>query len=194
MDAISDASHQVSKVIKVIDEIAFQTNILALNAAVEAARAGENGMGFAVVADEVRNLAHRSAQSAKDTETLIQLCIGNATEGVLKMKGVAETVQKVKVEASTVKRLVAEVASGCAEQSRGLEQLTRGLGQVQQVIQTTAASAEEAAAAGEEIHGQAASMTQFVDALLSLVNGSEKTVQRAAETRGSVLVSYSRSI
>jgi methyl-accepting chemotaxis protein/methyl-accepting chemotaxis protein-1 (serine sensor receptor) len=194
MDAISDASHKVSKVIKVIDEIAFQTNILALNAAVEAARAGENGMGFAVVADEVRNLAHRSAQSAKDTETLIQLCIGNATEGVVKMKGVAETVQKVKVEASTVKRHVAEVASGCAEQSRGLEQLTRGLGQVQQLIQTTAASAEESAAAGEEIRGQAASMTQIVGDLSSLVSGQEGTTQRAVEARDPALVLSTRSV
>jgi methyl-accepting chemotaxis protein/methyl-accepting chemotaxis protein-1 (serine sensor receptor) len=193
MDTISDASHQVSKVIKVIDEIAFQTNILALNAAVEAARAGENGMGFAVVADEVRNLAQRSAQSAKDTETLIQLCIGNATEGVSKMKGVAETVQKVKVEASTVKRHVAEVASGCAEQSRGLEQLSRGLGQVQQLIQTTAASAEEAAAAGDEIHGQAAGMTEIVGDLLSLVGGSEETVQRTAEARRPALVASPHS-
>ena len=175
MDAIRETSNQVGKVIKVIkviDEIAFQTNILALNAAVEAARAGESGMGFAVVADEVRGLAQRSAQSAKDTEKLIQLCIGSAHEGSLKLVTVVDTVRNVKRDAFTVKAHVAAVAKGSTEQSTGIDQITRSLLQLQQVTQETAANAEETAAASADMNGQAENLEQVVVDLASLLGES----------------------
>jgi methyl-accepting chemotaxis protein len=118
MKEINTSSEKISKIIRVIDEIAFQTNILALNAAVEAARAGEAGMGFAVVADEVRNLAHRSAQAAKDTAALIEESIAKSNEGNNKLQLVADSIQKVTGSATQVKVLVDEVDVGSQEQSR----------------------------------------------------------------------------
>src|SRR5207342_1997764 len=115
MKEINGSSERISKIIRVIDEIAFQTNILALNAAVEAARAGEAGMGFAVVADEVRNLAQRSAQAAKDTATLIEESIANSNDGNSKLEQVANAITGITEKTVRVKTLVDEVHLGSQE-------------------------------------------------------------------------------
>jgi len=120
MAEISSSSGKIAKIIRVIDEIAFQTNILALNAAVEAARAGEAGMGFAVVADEVRNLAQRCAQAAKDTAGLIEESISKSNEGKLKTDLVASEIHSIIEQSSKVKTLVDNVNAGSVEQARAL--------------------------------------------------------------------------
>src|SRR6516165_355822 len=122
---INSSSEKISKIIRVIDEIAFQTNILALNAAVEAARAGEAGMGFAVVADEVRNLAQRCAQAAKDTAGLIEESIATSRDGNSRLDQMATSVRGMTESATQVKSLVDEVNLGSQEQARGMEQISR---------------------------------------------------------------------
>ena len=174
MNEINASSDKVSKIIKVIDEIAFQTNILALNAAVEAARAGEAGMGFAVVADEVRNLAQRCAQAAKDTATLIEESIAKSHDGVAKLDQVAEAIRSITESAAQVKTLVDEVHLGSQEQARGIEQIAKAIAQMEQVTQKNAANAEEGASASEELSGQAAIMKGVVGELQALVGGSER--------------------
>ena len=173
MKAISTSSDKIRLIIKVIDEIAFQTNILALNAAVEAARAGEAGMGFAVVADEVRNLAQRCAQAAKDTSALIEESITKSNDGKVKVDQVAAAIRSVTEEAARVKMLVEEVSLGSEEQTRGIEQVAKALTQMEQVTQHSAAGAEESAAAAEELTGQAESLMQVVKRLSVLVAGAE---------------------
>ena len=165
MKEINGSSEKISKIIRVIDEIAFQTNILALNAAVEAARAGEAGMGFAVVADEVRNLAHRSAQAAKDTAALIEESIGKSNEGSRKLDLVAKSIQQITGSAAQVETLVDEVGMGSHEQSRGIEQISLAVGQMEKVTQRNAANAEESAAASEELASQARSLYETVEQL-----------------------------
>ncbi|MGD0580013.1 MAG: methyl-accepting chemotaxis protein, partial [Bryobacteraceae bacterium] len=145
MGEINTQSDKIAKIIKVIDEIAFQTNILALNAAVEAARAGEAGMGFAVVADEVRNLAQRCAQAAKDTAALIEESIAKSNDGKTKVDQVATAIRAITEESGKVKTLVDEVNLGSQEQARGIEQIGKAITQMEQVTQKTAANAEESA-------------------------------------------------
>ena len=172
MEEISGASNQVAKIIKVIDEIAFQTNILALNAAVEAARAGEAGMGFAVVADEVRNLAQRSAQAAKDTQQLIETAVSKSAHGAQKVQEVAEAIALVSKQAQEIKALVDEVSAGSAEQAKGLDQIAGSMSQMEQVTQKAAAGAEESAAAGQELNAHAASLLSLVRELKMVVDGN----------------------
>ncbi len=169
MNAIAESSAKVSKIIRTIDEIAFQTNILALNAAVEAARAGEAGMGFAVVADEVRNLAQRSAQAAKDTAALIEEATTNAQAGSAKVTSVAGAIDAVTQAAARVKGLVEEVASASQQQAQGIDQVTQAITQMEKVTQTTAATAEEGAAASEELNAQAEQSMAVVARLEALV-------------------------
>jgi methyl-accepting chemotaxis protein/methyl-accepting chemotaxis protein-1 (serine sensor receptor) len=161
----------VAKIIKVLDEIAFQTNILALNAAVEAARAGEAGMGFAVVADEVRNLAQRCAQAAKDTAALIEESIVKSNDGKTKVDQVAVAIRAITEESAKVKTLVDEVSLGSQEQTRGIEQVAKALTQMEQVTQQSAAHAEESAAAAEELTAQASTLMEVVHQLSAMVGG-----------------------
>jgi len=178
MKEINSSSEKISRIIRVIDEIAFQTNILALNAAVEAARAGEAGMGFAVVADEVRNLAHRSAQAAKDTAALIEESIAKSNEGSRKLDLVAQSIQQITASAGQVKTLSDEVDVGSQEQSRGIEQISMAVGQMEKVTQKNAANAEESAAASEELAAQARSLYESVERLRRLAGEEHRSAGR----------------
>ena len=169
MGDIKTSSDDIAKIIKTIDEIAFQTNILALNAAVEAARAGEAGMGFAVVADEVRNLAQRSAQAAKETAAKIEGAIDKTAQGVDISQKVAAALNEIVATARQVDELVAEVSSASREQTQGIVQINTAVGQMDKVTQNNAANAEESAAAAEELNAQAMTLKQSVGHLMKLV-------------------------
>ncbi len=169
MQTIKTSSDDIAKIIKTIDEIAFQTNILALNAAVEAARAGEAGLGFAVVADEVRNLARRSAEAAKETAAKIEGAIGNTAQGVRISCEVADGLKDIVTKVRRVDELVAEVSQAAREQAQGITQINGAVAQMDKVTQSNAATAEESAAASEELNAQALAMQQSVGELLSLV-------------------------
>lgn len=172
MGAIQESSQKVSKIIKTIDEIAFQTNILALNAAVEAARAGEAGMGFAVVAGEVRNLAQRSAKAAKDTAGLIEESMAKAQAGSQKVEQVAGAITGITDSVTRVKGLIDEVSEASRQQTQGIDQVSQAIAQMEKVTQTTAATAEESAAASEELNAQAKTAMRTVQALESLIGAS----------------------
>jgi methyl-accepting chemotaxis protein/methyl-accepting chemotaxis protein-1 (serine sensor receptor) len=169
MNEINTSSDKISKINKVIDEIAFQTNILALNAAVEAARAGEAGMGFAVVADEVRNLAHRCSQAAKDTAGLIEESITRSRDGKTKVDAVAGAVRTMGEEAQQVKAIVDQVNVGSEEQSRGIAQIGQAIAQMEKLTQEAAATAEESAAAAEELNAQSTTLKDVADRLTAMV-------------------------
>lgn len=168
MNSIQTSSDKISKIIKVIDEIAFQTNILALNAAVEAARAGEAGMGFAVVAEEVRNLAQRCSQAAKDTESLIGESVANSREGNVRLEKVGGVFHKIRENAGRVSMMVAEVNVASQEQAKGIQQVAQAVVQIQSVTQHVAASAEEGAAASEELTTLSESLRDSIAAVKAL--------------------------
>ena len=169
MQEINTSSDKIAQIIKVIDEIAFQTNILALNAAVEAARAGEAGMGFAVVADEVRNLAQRSAQAAKDTASLIEDSIAKTHGGKAKLDLVAQGIHDITAKVGEIKALVDAVKTGSTEQARGIEQIAKAIGEMEHVTQSAAAHAEQSASAGEQLSAQAIATNEIAQKLTSLV-------------------------
>ncbi len=162
MNEISAASANISKIIKAIDDIAFQTNILALNAAVEAARAGVHGKGFAVVADEVRSLAARSAVAAKETAQLIETSLGTVAQGTKVAADTAQTLEVVVKGIEESAALMDEVAAASKQQSLGISQVERGIEQVAIVIQNITATAEESAAASEELSSQSVILTELV--------------------------------
>ena len=155
----------MAKIIKTIDEIAFQTNILALNAAVESARAGEAGLGFAVVADEVRALAQRSAQAARDTAVLIDQSRDNTDEGGRKVEEVAHAIAAIGASVTKVKDLVENVSTASQQQSQGIGQVSSALTQMERVTQSTAAAAEESAASSEELKSKAIASSEVVSDL-----------------------------
>lgn len=174
MQDINASSDKIGQIIKVIDGIAFQTNILALNAAVEAARAGDAGMGFAVVADEVRNLAQRSAQAAKDTAGLIEESITKSSEGKTKLDQLSAAIRAITERSEKVKALINEVHVGSEEQARGVEQIARAMTQMEKVTQSSAASAEQAASSGEAMSHQSMNMRHVVEELETMVGGKER--------------------
>jgi ABC-type transporter Mla subunit MlaD len=187
MASIQESSHRVAKIIKTIDEIAFQTNILALNAAVEAARAGEAGMGFAVVADEVRNLAQRSAQAAKDTADLIEASLGKAQDGNRKVEQATASIAGIIGGLASVKRLVDEVSTASRQQTQGIDQVSRAVAKMETVTQATAALAEESAAASEELRAQAEASMSVICRLDALVRSTgESVVEKSRPTMGRV--------
>jgi methyl-accepting chemotaxis protein/methyl-accepting chemotaxis protein-1 (serine sensor receptor) len=167
--AVHESSEQIAKIIKIIDGIAFQTNILALNAAVEAARAGESGLGFAVVADEVRSLAHRCAEAAKETAGLIDELRQKATDGHNRVRSAVESVEAIAVDAGEVRALVAQVHSGSTNQAAGMERLGQSLQRIESATAQTARSADESASEAEELNRTSERLQAAVTELSDLV-------------------------
>jgi methyl-accepting chemotaxis protein len=182
MDAIKTSSSDISKIIKTIDEIAFQTNILALNAAVEAARAGEAGSGFAVVADEVRSLARRSADSARETASKIEDAIQKSEDGVNISAKVAVSLTEIVTKAREMDTLIAEIATASEEQSQGVGQINTAITQMDKVTQGNASSAEETASAAEELNAQSMTLKEAVEELRHLVSRHQKSSGASAST------------
>jgi methyl-accepting chemotaxis protein len=177
---IKKSSDRIANIIKVIDDIAFQTNILALNAAIEAARAGDAGVGFAVVAEEVRNLAGRSAQAAKDTSAMIEANIELSANGVSVTEKIKEALSEITAQTKKVNLLMDEIAAASQEQSQGIDQVNKAIVQIETVTQQNSANAEETAATSEELSKQAQNMREITRQLSEMVNGT--TVKEIEQT------------
>ena len=175
MSTIKASSDDIAKIIKTIDEIAFQTNILALNAAVEAARAGEAGMGFAVVAEEVRALAQRSATAARETAAKNEDSVARSQQGAQISGEVARSFEKIQQQILNLDTLVAAIATASQEQAQGINQVTTAVSRMDQITQANAASAEETAAASQELNTQAAVLSEAVASLRSVIGDKSQS-------------------
>ena len=179
MQKINDSSDEISKVVKVIDDIAFQINLLALNANVEAARAGKYGKGFAVVAEEVRNLAVRAADAVKETTGMVEVAISNIQSGNGLVGQTAEQLEEIVSGANKVAEFLDEIATASREQAEAVEQVNSGLDQIDQVTQSNTASAEESASAAEELAGQSQQLKSMI-----------ATFKLEADSRGAYALEY----
>ena len=185
MAAIERSSNEVVKIVKSIDEIAFQTNILALNAAVEAARAGDAGAGFAVVAEEVRSLAQRSAAAANESETKIEASIKSSRQGAQCLTGVGESFSRIGSKVQETHNLVSEIALATKEQSQGIEQVTIAIQEMSKVAQSSAINTEQIASAAEEMRQQASMQQQSAGALRAVIDGSSNELASELDGKNS---------
>ncbi len=186
MDAIKTSSDQIAKIVKTIDEIAFQTNILALNAAVEAARSGEAGAGFAVVATEVRNLARRCAEAARESAGKIEDSVSKCAHGVQITGQVAHSLQEIVSKSREVDRLAGDLASASQEQSTGIDEVGTAVREMDRVTQGNAATAEESASAAEELTAQARSLKTAATDLVRLVDGEDPPTPNGSRARRAI--------
>jgi len=175
MNDIKQSGDEMAKIVKTIDEIAFQTNILALNAAVEAARAGEAGMGFAVVADEVRSLAQRAAAAATETTSLIENSLARTKRGLTMSNSVAALLEEIVEKARSVDSMVNDIAASQQEHARGILQISGAVNQLEQVTQSTAAQSEETASTTANLGAQVAELEESIHSLSTVVEGSRHT-------------------
>ena len=176
MDELKKSSAEIAKIIKIIEDIAFQTNMLALNAAVEAARAGDAGLGFAVVAQEVRTLAQKSADAAKNTAEIIEKNINLSANGANISLEINETLKQITEKTEDVNRIIAEIAAAGSEQAKGTQQVTEAIVQIEKVVQENAATAEESAASAEALQTQAFALENIVAELTGLIKGKSKAL------------------
>jgi len=174
MDELKRSSTEIAKIIKVIDDIAFQTNMLALNAAVEAARAGDAGLGFAVVAEEVRNLAGKSAKAAKDTAEIIDRNIELSEQGISNSEDINASLEEIMIKTENVKKLVSDITNASEEQSKGVSQVTVAIGQMESTVQQNAELSVESAASAEQLKDESSALEEIVFELNCLVEGKKE--------------------
>lgn len=194
MEDLKKSSSEISKIIKVIDEIAFQTNILSLNAAVEAARAGDAGKGFAVVAEEVRSLAQRSAQAAKDTTVIIESNIELSENGVRIARDVQQSVSEIDEQSKKVSELLDEISVATDEQAQGVAQINKAIAQMEIVLASNAQTAEESSAASKALYGQTLNLNEIISNLDMIVKGQKETMTQTLKSPSVSAVKHEKLI